>query len=108
MASLGDLLGSFLQSTMPNSGESRVGNILQDLQSSLENLPGVQAGQDSSIFGRIMDTAKSALGSAAQNPAQAAGLGAVLGSVLGGGGGPSPAPSRGAPWRCWRAWPTRH
>ena len=86
MASLGDLLGSFLQSTMPNSGESRVGNILQDLQSSLGNLPGVQGGQDSSIFGRIMDMAKSALGSAAQNPAQAAGLGAVLGSVLGGGG----------------------
>jgi uncharacterized membrane protein YebE (DUF533 family) len=86
MANLGDLLSNFVQSTMPKSGESRVGNILQDLQSSLGNVTGGNAGEDSSIFGRVMEMAKSTLGSAAQNPAQAAGLGAVLGSVLGGGG----------------------
>lgn len=81
MANLGDLLGSFMQSTMAKSGEGRVGNVLQDLQSSLSG--GQQAG--GGILGRVLDMAKSTLGQAAQNPAQAAGLGAVLGSVLGGG-----------------------
>jgi uncharacterized membrane protein YebE (DUF533 family) len=87
MASLGDLLGSFMQNNMSKSGESRMGNMLQDLQSSLGNLTGGQGGQEGGgILGRVMDMAKTTLGSAAQNPAQAAGLGAVLGSVLGGGG----------------------
>ena len=86
MANLGDLLGSFMQSTMPKSGEGRVGNVLQDLQSSLGNLSSGQGGQQGGMLGRVMDMAKTTLGNAAQNPVQAAGLGAILGSVLGGGG----------------------
>lgn len=83
MANLGDLLGSFMQSTMSKSGEGRLGQVFQDLHSNPGNLTGGQAG---GILGRVMDMAKGTLSSAAQNPAQAAGLGAILGSVLGGGG----------------------
>ena len=83
MANLGDLLGSFMQGTMSKSGEGRLGSMLQDLQSNLGNLAGSEQG---GILGRVMDMAKTTLGSAAENPAQAAGLGAILGSLLGGGG----------------------
>ena len=86
MANLGDLLGSFMQGTMPKSGEGRLGNVLQDLQSSLGNLSAGHSGQQGGMLGRVMDMAKTTLGNAAQNPVQAAGLGAILGSVLGGGG----------------------
>ena len=40
MANLGDLLGSFMQSTMSKSGEGRIGNVLQDLQSNLGSMVG--------------------------------------------------------------------
>lgn len=91
MANLGDLLGSFMQSTLSKSGEGRIGNVLQDLQSSLGSMMGGQGGQGGQgglggVLGNVLDMAKTTLGNASQNPAQAAGLGAILGSVLGGGG----------------------
>jgi uncharacterized membrane protein YebE (DUF533 family) len=88
MANLGDLLGSFMQSTLSKSGNGRIGNVLQDLQSGLGNLTrglGSQGGSGG-VLDKVLEMAKTGLGSAAQNPAQAAGIGAVLGSVLGGGG----------------------
>ena len=88
MANLSDLLGTFMQSTMSKSGEGRIGNVLQDLQSNLGSMAGGQGGQGGmgGILGKALDMAKTTLGNASQNPAQAAGIGAVLGSVLGGGG----------------------
>ena len=88
MANLGDLLGSFMQSTMSKSGEGRIGNVLQDLQSNLGSMVAGQGGQGGlgGVLGNVLDMAKNTLGNASQNPAQAAGIGAVLGSVLGGGG----------------------
>lgn len=82
MANLGDLLGTFMQSALSQSGQGRIGNVLQDLQSSLGNVAGGQGG----VLGNVLDMAKSTLANASQNPAQAAGIGAVLGSILGGGG----------------------
>jgi len=84
MANLSDTLGTFMQNMMSQSGENRVGNVLKDLQANLGNMVNSQGGA-SGILANVMDKAKSTLGSAAQNPAQAAGLGAVLGSLLGGG-----------------------
>ena len=89
MANLGDLLGTFMQNTMSQSGQGRVGNVLQDLQSSLGGQAGGQAGGQGGmggILGNVLDMAKSTLGNVSQNPVQAAGIGAVLGSILGGGG----------------------
>lgn len=113
MANLGSLLGSFMQNAMSQSGESRLGNVLQDLQTGAGARPdggggfgnalggglggalggglggalgGDQGGGLGGILGNVLDMAKGAAGSAGQNPLQAAGLGAVLGSVLGGGG----------------------
>ncbi len=88
MANLGDLLGSFMQSTMSKSGEGRIGNVIQDLQSNLGSMVGGQGGQGGlgGVLGNVLDMAKNTLGNASQNPAQAAGIGAVLGSILGGGG----------------------
>ncbi len=86
MANLGDLLGSFMQNTMSKSGDGRIAHVLQDLQSSLGNLTGSLGSQQGGVLGKVLEMAKTGLGSASQNPAQAAGLGAVLGSVLGGGG----------------------
>jgi uncharacterized membrane protein YebE (DUF533 family) len=85
MAGIGDLLGSFIQNAMSQSGEGRVGNILQDLQSNLGTKLEAQGGVEG-ILGNVLAMAKSTLGEASQNPAQAAGIGAVLGSILGGGG----------------------
>lgn len=88
MANFGDLLGSFMQNNIPTqSGEGRIGNVLQDLQASLGNeVQGQGQGGVGGIFGNVLNMAKSTLGNASENPMQAAGLGAVLGSVLGGGG----------------------
>jgi uncharacterized membrane protein YebE (DUF533 family) len=90
MSNLGDLVGSFMQSNLSRSGEGRIGNVLQDLQSSLGSMLGSQQGQGGQgglggVLGNVLDMAKTTLGNAAQNPAQAAGIGAVLGSILGGG-----------------------
>ena len=86
MANLGDLLGSFMQNTMSKSGDGRIAHVLQDLQSSLGNLTSSLGSQQGGVLSKVLEMAKTGLGSASQNPAQAAGLGAVLGSVLGGGG----------------------
>ncbi len=85
MANFGDLLSTFMQSTMSQTGQGRAGNLLQDLQSSLGGQTGGDAGRGG-ILGNVLDMAKSTLGNASQNPVQAAGIGAVLGSLLGGGG----------------------
>ena len=84
MANLGDLVGSFMQSAMSQSGQGRVGNVLQDLQSSFGKMTESQGGIGG-ILGNVLETAKTTLGKAADNPMQAGGIGAVLGSVLGGG-----------------------
>ncbi len=86
MANFGDLLGTFLQSNLGQTGQNRMGNALQDLQASLGKMTGGQAGGVGDLLGNVLDMAKGTLGSAAQNPLQASGIGAVLGSVLGGGG----------------------
>lgn len=88
MANFGDLLGSFIQSNMTQSGSGRVGNALQDLQANLGRMIGGQSGQSGGgdMLGNLLEMAKGTLGNASQNPLQAGGLGAVLGSVLGGGG----------------------
>lgn len=91
MANFGDLLGSFIQSNMTQSGSGRIGNALQDLQANLGRMVGGQGGQGAQsgggeMLGRVLEMAKGTLGNASQNPMQAGGLGAVLGSVLGGGG----------------------
>ena len=85
MANFGDLLGSFIQSGLGQSGQARLGNALQDLQGGLGQLMAGQGGAGG-VLDNIMGMAKGTLGNAAQNPLQAGGLGAVLGSVLGGGG----------------------
>jgi uncharacterized membrane protein YebE (DUF533 family) len=85
MANFGDLLGSFIQSNLGQTGQARFGNALQDLQGSLGQLMAAQGGAGG-MLDQIMGMAKGTLGNAAQNPVQAGGLGAVLGSVLGGGG----------------------
>jgi uncharacterized membrane protein YebE (DUF533 family) len=84
MANFGDLVGSFMQSAMSPSGEGRIANIINDLQAGVGKMTAGQGGAGG-ILGNVLDAAKSTLGNAAQNPAQAAGIGAVLGSVLGGG-----------------------
>ncbi|CRI66205.1 conserved hypothetical protein [Thiocapsa sp. KS1] len=87
MANFGDLLGSFIQSNMTQSGSGRMGNALQDLQANLGRMVGGQSGgTGGDMLGRLLEMAKGTLGNASQNPMQAGGLGAVLGSVLGGGG----------------------
>lgn len=85
MANLSDLLGTFIQSNLSPSGESRVGNVLSNLQAQFGNLVSNQGGA-SGILASVLEKGKATLGSAAQDPTKAAGLGAVLGSVLGGGG----------------------
>jgi uncharacterized membrane protein YebE (DUF533 family) len=84
MANLTDVLGTFMQNAMAPSGENRIGNALKDLGANIGNMVQAQGGADG-ILKNVLDKAKATLGSAAQNPAQAAGLGAVLGSLLGGG-----------------------
>jgi uncharacterized membrane protein YebE (DUF533 family) len=85
MANFGDLLGSFLQSNLAQSGQNRMGNAVHDLQANFGQWASAQGGAGG-ILGSVLEAAKDSLGSAAQNPLQAGGLGAVLGSVLGGGG----------------------
>lgn len=86
MANFNDLLGSLIQTNLPPSGANRMGNALQDLQSSLGRGVAGQGQGQGEMLGNLLRMAKDALGSASRNPAQAGGLGAVLGSVLGGGG----------------------
>jgi uncharacterized membrane protein YebE (DUF533 family) len=83
MANFGDLIGAFMQSAMAPSGQGRMGNVLEGLQK--EGLGGMAGGAGGSLLGGIVDAVQSGLSSAAQNPAQAGGIGAVLGSLLGGG-----------------------
>ena len=85
MANLSELVGTFIQNAMSQSGGERIGNVLNDLQANIGNMVDRQGGA-SGILNKVLETAKTTLGNASRNPAQAAGLGAVLGSVLGGGG----------------------
>lgn len=85
MANLSELVGTFIQNTMGQSGGERIGNILHDLQANIGNMADRQGGA-SGLLNKVLETAKTTLGNAATNPPQAAGLGAVLGSLLGGGG----------------------
>ncbi|MBK1649277.1 tellurite resistance TerB family protein [Rhabdochromatium marinum] len=85
MAGFGDLLGSMLQNNIPQSGQARLGNALQDLQAHF----GAQGGGSGSlggILGNLLEGANTALNQASHNPLQTGGLGAMLGSVFGGGG----------------------
>lgn len=84
MANFGDLLGSFVQNAMSQSGEGRLGNMIQDVQANLSNQVESRGGVGG-ILGNVLDMAKDTIGNAAENPAQAAGIGAVIGSLLGGG-----------------------
>ncbi len=85
MANFGNLLGTFLQSNMAQSGQQRMAHAAQDLQTSLGSLGAGQGGAGG-LLGGLLDMAKGGLSSAGQNPLQAGGIGAALGSVLGGGG----------------------
>lgn len=85
MTNFGDLLGTLLQSNAGQSAQSRIGNALQDLQANLGQVSGGQGGASDLLAG-ILEQAKTSLGTAADNPLQAGGIGAVLGSLLGGGG----------------------
>jgi uncharacterized membrane protein YebE (DUF533 family) len=85
MANFGDLLGSLMQNGMSPSGQGRMGNVLNDLQSGLGKMTQGQGGAGG-VLGKVLDAAKTTLGNAAQNPLQAGGIGAVLGSLIGGGG----------------------
>jgi uncharacterized membrane protein YebE (DUF533 family) len=93
MAGFSDLLGSMIENNIPQAGQDRLGNILQDLQASFGNALGAQGGAQGSaqggagdLLGKLLATAQSTLSQASQNPVHAGGLGAVLGSLLGGGG----------------------
>lgn len=105
MAGFSDLLGSMIQNNIPQAGQDRLGNILQDLQASfgqaqaagpsgsignpagsIGNLGGGLGNGAGDLLGSLLASAQAALSEAARNPAQAGGLGAMLGSVLGGGG----------------------
>jgi len=85
MANLGNLLGSFVQSAMSQSGQGRLGNMVHDMEASAGSQPEAGGGLGG-ILGNVMQMAKGTVGSAAENPLQAAGIGAVIGSLLGGGG----------------------
>lgn len=82
MPNFSDLLGAFIQNPTAPSAQNRVGNILQDLQ---QGLGGGAGGAGNPLEG-ILGAVRGGLGSAAQNPLAAGGIGAVLGSLLGGGG----------------------
>jgi len=84
MANLGNLLGSFVQSAMSQSGQGRLGNMVHDLKASAGSQLEARGGIGG-ILGNVMQMAKGTVGSAAENPLQAAGIGAVIGSLLGGG-----------------------
>ncbi|MCF8016758.1 MAG: tellurite resistance TerB family protein [Chromatiaceae bacterium] len=93
MAGFSDLLGSMIENNIPQAGQDRLGNILQDLQASFGNAQGAKGGAQGGaqgaagdLLGKLLAGAQSTLSQASQNPAQAGGLGAVLGSLLGGGG----------------------
>ncbi|NEX16850.1 MAG: DUF533 domain-containing protein [Halochromatium sp.] len=89
MAGFSDLLGSMIENNIPQAGQDRLGNILQDLQASFGNAQGAQGGAQGGVgdlLGKLLAGAQSTLSQASQNPVQAGGLGAVLGSLLGGGG----------------------
>ena len=83
MTNFGNLLGTFLQSNMAQSGQQRIGNALQGLQAGSASDPATGGG---GLLGNLLGMAQSSLDSASRNPLQAGGLGAVVGSVLGGGG----------------------
>ena len=85
MANLSELVGTFIQNTMSQSGGERIGNVLKDLQANVGNMVG-SAGGASGILNKVLETAKTTLRDASTNPTQAAGLGAALGALLGGGG----------------------
>ncbi|EIC23315.1 tellurite resistance TerB family protein [Thiorhodovibrio frisius] len=88
MANFADLLGSVIQNNLGPSGQQRMGNALQDLQSSFGQLSGGGAAGASQggMLGSLLGAAKNSLAGASNNPLQAGGVGAVLGSLFGGGG----------------------
>jgi uncharacterized membrane protein YebE (DUF533 family) len=75
MAGFSNLIGSFMQNAMSQSGTSRISHALDQLQQSSGGLEG--------ILGQL----GGGLRSAASNPLQAGGIGAVTGALLGGRGG---------------------
>jgi len=79
MPNFGDLVGTFLQSGTASSTQARMGNALEHLQQ--EGLGG-----GGGLLDGILGAVKSGLGSAAENPIAAGGIGAALGSLVGGGG----------------------
>lgn len=90
MSNFGNLIGAFMESAMAPSAGNRIGSALEQLQRSgfgggtpAGGMPGGPAG----MLGGILDMVKGGLGSTAQHPGQAGGLGAVLGSLMGGGKG---------------------
>jgi uncharacterized membrane protein YebE (DUF533 family) len=87
MSNFGSLVGAFMQSAMAPSAGNRIGSALEQLQrSGFGGMGGGStAGGPAGILGGILDMVRGSLGSAAQHPGQAGGLGAVLGSLMGGG-----------------------
>lgn len=88
MSNFGSLLGAFMENAMAPSAGNRIGSALEQLQRG--GFGGTAAGASGApgdMLGGIVDMFKDGLGSAAQRPGQAGGLGAVLGSLLGGGKG---------------------
>jgi uncharacterized membrane protein YebE (DUF533 family) len=84
MANFGDLIGAFMQSAVTPSAQGRMGNALDGLQQG--GVGGTAAGAGGGLLGGLLGAVQSGLTSAAQNPAQAGGIGAIFGSIVGGGG----------------------
>jgi uncharacterized membrane protein YebE (DUF533 family) len=88
MANFADLFGSVIQNNLGPSGQQRIGNALQNLQSSLGQMTGggTSGAGVGGMLGSLLGAASSTMANASQNPLQAGGIGAVLGSLVGGGG----------------------
>ncbi|MBK5968042.1 MULTISPECIES: tellurite resistance TerB family protein [Thiorhodovibrio] len=92
MAGFGNLIGTFMQQAMTNSGGNRIGSALEHLQGA--NFGGATAGAGTGtgtggagLLGGLLGSVTQGLQGAANNPMQAGGLGALAGSLLGGGRG---------------------
>lgn len=83
MPNFGDLIGAFMGNASAPTAQNRMGSALENLQQ--QGLGGLGAGGGGMLDG-ILGAVKGGLGSAAQNPAAAGGIGALLGSLVGGGG----------------------
>jgi uncharacterized membrane protein YebE (DUF533 family) len=79
MSSFSNLVGSFMQNAMSQSGSSRLNSALGQLQGA--------AGSGGGGLGGMLGQLAGGLRSATGNPLQAGGIGAVTGALLGGRGG---------------------